>query len=179
MKIYTKTGDKGETSLYGGKRIPKSDPRIEAYGNIDELNSLIGLVIAKDKTTKKVLIPIQNDLHAIGVCLAGYDKGTLNLTKRTTQLEETIDQIDTKLPKLSNFILPGGTEGGASLHVLRSVARRTERSIIKFTNKQKQPVNKQKEIIQYINRLSDLFFILARYVNYKHKHTEMIWKEIS
>ncbi len=170
MKIYTKTGDKGETSLYGGKRITKSDPRIEAYGNIDELNSLIGFVIAKDKTTKKILIPIQNDLHAIGAYLAGYDNGTLKLTKRTKQIEKTIDQIDKKLPKLTNLILPGGTEGGALLHVIRSVARRTERSIIKFT--------KQQEIIQYINRLSDLFFILARYINYKHKYTETIWKEI-
>lgn len=173
MKIYTKTGDKGETSLYGGKRILKSDPQIEAYGNIDELNSLIGLVIAKDKSTKTIVIPIQKDLHAIASSLAGYDKGELKLKKRTEELEETIDKLNKKLPTLKNFILPGGSEVGALLHLARSVTRRTERSIIKYQQSQKKPIHQ--DTIQYINRLSDLLFVLARHVNYKRKSKEVIW----
>lgn len=201
MKIYTKTGDKGETSLFGGKRVLKSDSRVEAYGTVDELNSAIGVVTAqisniknkKDRSKiKNELIRIQNDLLDIGSILAtpSYSSSerresrstqgngsrqarTISyLTQRTETLEKIIDDLTSKMPELTHFILPGGGKTGSRLHFCRTICRRAERRIVELSNKE----SVDREIIQYFNRLSDLFFTMARFVNYKEKKKEVIWK---
>ncbi|MBI2036167.1 cob(I)yrinic acid a,c-diamide adenosyltransferase [Candidatus Microgenomates bacterium] len=179
MKIYTRTGDKGQTSLFGGKRVGKDDVRVEAYGTIDELNSAIGLTIAmindKGLRMKNELVKIQNDLFDIGSILASSSK-TLNLKpitlkSRVTEFEELIDELTEKLPQLRNFILPGGGKAGASLHLARAVCRRAERRVIALAKKEQVT----SEIIIYLNRLSDLLFTIARFVNQQEKKKEIIW----
>lgn len=188
-KIYTKTGDKGQTSLYGGKRVLKNDPRIEAYGDIDELNSVIGIVVAQVKNSKvksqnqvrpgqnykskvkRELIKIQYDLLAIGSQRASSN--TKYLDNRVKEIEEMIDDLSQKLPKLKNFILPGGGKVGSFLHLARAVCRRAERRAVKLSEKEMI----DKNIIIYLNRLSDLLFILARFVNLKERQKEVIWSK--
>lgn len=179
MPIYTRTGDKGETSLFGGKRVSKSSLRVEAYGSVDELNSMIGLVLSSRYqvlSIKKELIKIQNDLLEIGSQLANSSsaKNALlaqSLKQRVLEFEDIIDTLTEQLPTLRNFILPGGGKGGSLLHVSRTVSRRAERRIVELQEKEK--VNEG--IIMYMNRLSDLLFTMARYVNYKEKKKETIW----
>ena len=169
MSIYTKTGDDGTTSLYGGKRLSKSNPQVEAYGSIDELSSLIGLVISKNKKTKKFLTEVQKDLYQIISVLSG---ATINLgfiEKRVDYFEKTIDRLTKKLPKINNFILPQGSELSSWFHVLRTICRRTERTIIKYYSEYRI-LNNEYKIIQYFNRLSDLFFTLARHYNNQKEH---------
>ncbi len=183
MKIYTKTGDKGQTSLYGGIRVSKSNLQIEAYGTIDELNSFIGLSLSEisQPQIEKFLAVLQTDLMSIASYLAGYPKGKLNLELRVSEIEKVIDEIDIKLSPLKNFILPGGGKLGASLHVARSVARRAERTVIRFFEIEESSslTKEQKEkVIMYLNRVSDFLFVLARFVNFKESHPETIWKEI-
>lgn len=165
MPIYTKGGDKGKTSLYGGKRVSKTDPQVEAYGSVDELSSFIGLVASKSKPNEqKILLDLQKDLYKIMSYLSGanLDLGFLDL--RMKEFENEIDQIDKKLPKLTRFILPGGNELSAWFHILRVICRRSERKVIKYYSSLK--IKKFKfEIIRYLNRLSDYFFILARSKN--------------
>lgn len=175
MKIYTKTGDKGETSLYGGKRILKNDTRIEAYGSVDELNSSIGTVISqtKDKNIINGLTETQKNLMEIGSTLAGYK--TLNtkyLILNTKKLENWIDDMDSELPILKNFILPQGVKSASLLHLSRSICRRAERRVVELS--QKEEIHQ--DIIAYLNRLSDLLFVLARYINRKNKIKEIVWK---
>jgi len=170
MKIYTKTGDKGQTSLFGGKRVPKSAQRLKAYGTIDELNSFIGLAVTEsvDKQVKKVLQVIQNQLFTLGADLATPE------TEKTKKLnvkriddsffqsaEDVIDNYEKKLEKLKTFILPGGSKCSAILHICRAVCRRAEREIVELASIEKINEN----IIIYVNRLSDLFFVLSRYEN--------------
>lgn len=157
MPIYTKTGDKGKTSLFGGKRIGKSHPQVESYGTVDELTSFIGLISSKLKNKKDrlFLIEIQMDLWKIMAVLSGTKKDLSNLSKRVLVFEKRIDGLEKKLPKLRRFILPGGTELSSWFHVLRVICRRTERSVVRL--------NKESIIIQYLNRLSDLFFVMARW----------------
>ena len=178
MKIYTKTGDSGTTSLFGGKRLTKDDLRVEAYGNVDELNSLLGTVLSEqppDNIAKK-LLRIQEELFVLGTGLAspGILKVKIPRVKKPfiTRLEQEIDSWDKNLPKLRNFILPGGSKVGSQLHLARSVARRAERSLAALSQNEK--INKNAQI--YINSLSDWLFVLARYVNKLEGQEEKIWK---
>jgi len=159
MPIYTRTGDDGTTALFGGKRVAKSDDLVELYGSIDELNSWLGLF------TDKHLKIIQSDLFTIGSTLAGW-KGNLDfIDARVSEMEHWIDAMDKKMPALTNFILPRG-----KMHVARNVCRRVERLAVKSkTNPQ---------IIKYLNRLSDLLFTYARFINRKQKIGENIWSGI-
>lgn len=190
VKIYTKTGDKGETSLFGGTRVLKSSIRVEAYGSVDELNSTIGVVIAqlsiinfqfsnKSQITnlKKELTQIQSDLFEIGSALANpattYNLQLTTLEKRVGEFEEMIDEMTKVLPVLRNFILPGGGILGAKLHLVRAVCRRAERRIVELAQKEKV----DKSILIYFNRLSDLLFTIARFVNFKEGQKETVWKK--
>ncbi len=170
MKIYTKGGDKGETGLYGGERVSKDSIRIEAYGTIDELNSFIGLALleVKDGEVQNLLKSIQNDLFIIGSDLATPENVENNAIKiprleksQYQKLEEAIDKFDGKLEELKNFILPGGCKSSAMLHVCRTICRRAERRVVTLNN----GVNLNPDICIFLNRLSDLFFVLARYEN--------------
>ena len=176
MAIYTRTGDKGKTSLMSGQRVSKSDLRVETYGTIDELNSAIGVVLSvisdKRKEIRKELIKIQNDLLEIGSALANPASKQLKyLQQRVKEFEKFIDQMTEKMPPLKNFILPGGGKAGAILHLARAISRRAERKTVALNNKQKVDNN----IIIYLNRLSDLLFTMARFVNFKEKKKEIIW----
>ncbi len=176
MKIYTKTGDKGETSLGGGKRLKKNSVRINAYGEIDELNAVIGIVRSlKIKNTSslkyitKIVAHIQKDLFILGADLASPKikkvggKIVPRITKTDVEkLENWIDEMDTRLPELKNFIAPGGNLLAGHLHVARTICRRAERSLISLHIKEPVP----SEILEYTNRLSDLLFTLARYANF-------------
>lgn len=163
MSIYTKTGDDGTTSLFGGKRVLKSDPRVAAYGGIDELSSFIGVVITmltySAHTT--LLMTIQKDLHTISACIAGKKIPLDFLKKRVALFEQIIDETQKKLPSLHSFILPQGTQRASWFHIVRTVCRRAERAIVVIHNKEKV----YSQIIMYVNRLSDLFFVLARVYN--------------
>ncbi|OGH13534.1 MAG: ATP:cob(I)alamin adenosyltransferase [Candidatus Levybacteria bacterium RIFCSPLOWO2_02_FULL_37_10] len=175
MPIYTKTGDKGQTGLFSGKRVSKASFRMEAIGTVDELNSIIGLVISQIPNPKSQitneLIEIQKDLFVIGSALAN-PRQALNLSKRVKEFEKTIDKMAKELPPLFNFILPGGGKAGSMLHLARTVCRRTERRIVELSKKEKV----QSDLIVYINRLSDLFLTMSRYINHLEKKEEIIWK---
>lgn len=173
MSVYTKTGDKGRTSLYQGKRISKANLRIEAIGNVDELNSVLGFVLSslKEKGLREELSKIQSDLFEIGALLASPSSSS-KLNKRAGEIEKKIDELDKKLLELNNFILPGGGVSGSSLHFARTVARRAERRIVELSEQDKV----QDEILIYMNRLSDLLFMFARFLNFKEKKKEKIWK---
>jgi cob(I)alamin adenosyltransferase len=179
MSIYTKFGDKGKTSLYGGKTVSKADLRVEAYGSCDELNSFLGIVLVKikNKEIKENVIKIQTDLFEVGSSLASLSKNkdenfSAYLTKRVKDFEKEIDFYSKKLPELENFILPGGGEVGANFHFARTLVRRAERRIVALSENQ----NINKEILIYVNRLSDLLFIYARFINSKEKKKETIWR---
>jgi cob(I)alamin adenosyltransferase len=177
MKIYTKTGDRGTTSLFGGKRIDKNSARIEAYGSIDELNSLIGTIVAKNPPVDvlKKLIRVQGELFVLGTDLATPADVKIKIPRVTktfiTRLEKEIDLLDKRLPVLKNFILPGGGKVGSNLHLARTVARRAERRIVDLASVEK--INQNSLI--YINRLSDWLFVLARYINNEENAKEVIW----
>ena len=176
MKVYTRTGDDGTTSLFSGKRVPKHDLRITSYGTIDELNSWVGAIRDQaDQETKKELIVIQNDLMTIGAQLAN-DKGELTIPKidqnHVEVLEKSIDRITDELPPLKNFVIPGGHPQVSNTHLARCVCRRAERHIAEL--KQVTPVTP--EIIIYINRLSDYFFTLARKFAQDLGVTEIKWE---
>ncbi len=166
MSIYTRTGDKGTTALYGGKRINKYDDRVEAYGSIDELTSYLGL-IATEKIApahKKFLTKIQKDLYAMMAYLANAPVPIVDLEPMVKEFEQNIDKLSTKLPKLNRFILPGGTKTSAHFHVARTLCRKAERAVTKTVRKGKSNLTKKEFVIlQYLNRLSDLLFIMARY----------------
>lgn len=189
MPIYTKGGDKGQTSLFGGKRVSKADATIAAVGEIDEFNGCLGLIIAKLKNlprkekepqdgglvflAQEFFPVLQNDLFAIGAVLTGGKSKLDYLDARVSEMEAKIDEMEKQLPPLSNFILPGGSEIAACVHVGRSVCRRAERGIVALAKK--QPVDPS--IIKYFNRLSDLLFMTARLVNDHTGIKEKIWKE--
>jgi cob(I)alamin adenosyltransferase len=183
-KIYTKTGDKGETGLFGGKRVRKDSPRIVAYGEVDELNAFIGGARTwnDDPEVDRILQKIQNNLFDIGAVLASPDKKRLEgkasgfiRPEDVGALEEAIDRLDQELPPLRNFILPGGSELAAQLHIARTVCRRAERSIVALA--EKEPGSADEEILRYINRLSDFLFVLARWVNFKKGAEEARWEK--
>jgi len=179
MKIYTKTGDKGKTSLLSGNRVSKYNLRIESYGTIDELNSFIGLLrsLEIDKPTREILINIQTKLFTIGSILAlDENKFNIELPEITIAdinlLEIEMDKIEAKVPKLTNFILPGGHQTVGYSHVCRSICRRAERIIVKLSEETQIDEN----IIVYVNRLSDYFFMLSRKFMNDFKVKEVIWK---
>src|SRR3989339_610967 len=163
MPIYTRTGDNGTTSLFGGKRISKADCQVETYGSIDELTSYIGLVIVKikNKQDKNLLIEIQKDLYQIMSFLSGAKIDLLKLENKVLVFEKTIDEIEEKLPKLNKFIIPGGNEISSLFQINRVICRKAERRNIDYFNKNKITSNELR-IIKYLNRLSDLFFDMAR-----------------
>lgn len=178
MKIYTKTGDRGTTSLFGGKRVDKDSVRIEAYGNVDELNSLIGTILADSPPgdVLKKLLRIQNELFVLGSDLATPKEVKVKVVRVkksfVDRLEKEIDNWEKQLPKLRNFILPGGSITGSKLHLARTVARRAERSIVNLSANEKINANG----LTYINRLSDWLFVLARFVNKLDKAKEIPWR---
>jgi cob(I)alamin adenosyltransferase len=179
MKIYTKTGDKGDTALFGGQRVPKDDLRVEAYGTVDELNSVLGIVLADNNENgiEMVLRPVQMHLFALGAELATPDPKKASdiphiRREDTAHLEGLIDSLGTDLPPLRNFIVPGGTPAAARIHFARTVCRRAERTVVRLSHRE----SVGEEILAYLNRLSDLLFVLARHVNARAGVQEVPWK---
>ncbi|WP_117883285.1 cob(I)yrinic acid a,c-diamide adenosyltransferase [Aureibaculum luteum] len=185
MKIYTKTGDKGQTSLYGGTRVPKYHLRIEAYGTVDELNSHIGLLKDQKITepTAKTLLKVQNELFTLGAMLATppeketlkNGKERLNIPKITASdiqyLENEIDTMQQSLPQMTHFVLPGGHQTVSFCHIARCICRRAERLSVQLN--ENDPINDH--IIMYLNRLSDYLFVLARKLTYDNHVEEIPW----
>jgi cob(I)alamin adenosyltransferase len=178
VKIYTRTGDKGETSLFDGTRVSKADPRVDAYGEVDELNACLGLSrsASLDRDLDDALVAIQRDLFALGARLADpRSKIAARVTKAAltdddvARLEGLIDRLESELPPLTKFILAGGCPGGASLHVARAVCRRAERRMLALD----PPPDAV--LVRYINRLSDLLFVMARAANRRAGVTETEW----
>jgi cob(I)alamin adenosyltransferase len=181
MKIYTRTGDTGDTALFGGGRVPKHDPRVSAYGEVDELNAALGVALATPPAEFEtdLLGAIQHDLFAIGGQLASPDpdKVARALAKarlddgRIATLEAAIDRADAELPALNAFVLPGGAPKAAALHLARTVCRRAERAVVALDRSQRVPPI----ILTYLNRLSDLLFTLARLANHRAGIRERTW----
>ncbi len=178
MKLYTRTGDAGETSLFDGTRVRKDDGRVDAYGDVDELNAWLGLARASrlDDDLDAEIVRLQRDLFALGARLADpADKIADRVTKaalgddEVARLEQVIDRLDADLPPLRRFILAGGSPAGAALHVARTVCRRAERRIVAL----QPPIDPV--LVRYVNRLSDLLFVLARAVNYRAGAAETEW----
>ena len=179
MRIYTKTGDKGETGLFDGTRVSKADPRVVAYGGVDELNAWLGVVRSANppKDVDDLLTRIQRDLFALGAVLADpthkissrVDKADL-CAEDVTRLEKAIDDFEKELKPLRRFILAGGAPAGAMLHLARTVCRRAERSMVAIGTHQVAEI-----AIVYINRLSDLLFVLARVINHRAGVPETEW----
>ena len=177
MKIYTKTGDDGKTSLFDNTRVWKSNERIMAYGTIDELNSTLGIAISLDldEEIKKILTKIQSDLFIVGSDLANPDMSNTKIRtteKMVTFLEKTIDDFEPELPMLNSFILPGGTLLASILHLSRTIARRAETHVVALA--QNEEISKNAAV--YLNRLSDSLFILARLTNKRKNIPDIIWK---
>lgn len=172
-KIYTKTGDAGETSLYGGTRVKKSSSRIRAIGVVDELNASLGVAQSFSQIPKieSIVTPIQENLFVVGANLATNKE---SLSGDTTELlEKTIDELDSKLEPLRNFILPGGTNAAALWHLSRTVCRRAERSVVSLSKKE----TVEPEILRYLNRLADLLFVLARTENKTLSIEDKLWNK--
>ncbi len=171
MKIYTKTGDEGKTCFVGGERVSKNDLRIEATGTIDELNSILGVTMGfvTDEKLRQIIEKAQHDLFTLGAELSWFTSkasmGTRKLpmtsSEHVKELEQNIDELDAMLSPPSSFILPRGTQASTFLHLARTVCRRAERLIVSLS--QQYPLNP--EIIKYMNRLSDLLYVMARYAN--------------
>jgi len=178
MKIYTRTGDAGQTSLFDQTRVSKADPRVDAYGEVDELNAWLGFIRASglDDDLDEVVVRIERDLFALGAQLADPSERIASRVAKAAltdadvaRLEELIDWLETELPPLGRFILAGGSPAGAALHVARTVCRRAERRIVALTPAADGVV------LRYINRLSDLLFVLARAVNHRARAPETEW----
>jgi len=182
LKIYTRKGDSGDTSLFGGQRVPKDDLRVQAYGSVDELNSALGVVIASLPQPlgdwRVPLFEIQSDLFTVGANLATPETGAARpkhipdlSDERVTVLEGWIDKLDEELTPLKAFILPGGSESAAALHLARNVCRRAERCVVALARSAEvEPV-----ILKYLNRLSDFLFTLARAANARQGSSDVEW----
>lgn len=178
MKIYTKTGDRGETGLFKGPRVPKHDLRVDAYGHVDELNAVFGMLLPdiREPQVADLLASIQHELFEVGADLATppQEEGDSALripASMIARIEAAIDHFEDRLPELTNFILPGGGSGGSKLHFARTVCRRAERAVTRLQSE--QPVNA--EVLRYLNRLSDLLFVLARAENQHTGSPEIPW----
>jgi cob(I)alamin adenosyltransferase len=180
VKIYTKTGDEGETGLLGGTRVSKDHPRVAAYGEVDEVSAVLGVVRTRtdDAALRRLLADVQRDLFAIGARLAdptarvAAKKAKAAVDEKSVKrLEREIDTREEKLPALAAFILPGGSESGALLHLARTVCRRAERAVVSLArNETVDP-----RVVVYLNRLSDLLFVLARFENRRLEKPEEVW----
>jgi cob(I)alamin adenosyltransferase len=181
MKIYTKTGDDGGTGLFGGARVGKDDPRIEAYGTVDELNSVLGWVrtVGLPADIDDCLMRIQNELFAVGAELATPDPAAhgTNWTgaEQIAAIEQAIDRLEKPLAPLRQFILPGGTPAAAALHVARTVCRRAERRAVTLSREGLPAI--RGSIVVYLNRLGDLLFVLARAVNHAAGKPDVTWQK--
>jgi len=179
MKIYTKTGDKGTTSLVGGTRVPKTHIRLEAYGTVDELNANLGLLVTylPDEQDRHFLQQVQNRLFAVGSQLAtdpkknGLKEASVITCGQVEAVEHEIDRLSNLLPPLSAFLLPGGSRGAAHCHVCRTVCRRAERRILALAEQAELTA----ELLAYMNRLSDYLFVLSRKMNQDEKKAEIFW----
>jgi cob(I)alamin adenosyltransferase len=179
VKIYTRTGDAGQTALFDGTRVSKADPRVDAYGEIDELNAALGLARAQgvDEEVADLVVTIQRELHAIAARLADpHHRIAARVTKvaideaAVARLEQTIDHLESGLPPLTHFILSGGAPAAATVHLARTICRRAERRMVSLGEHQVEP-----EVLVYVNRLSDLLFVLARAINHRAGVPETEW----
>jgi cob(I)alamin adenosyltransferase len=180
MKIYTRTGDSGQTGLFGGGRVSKTHPRVEAYGDVDELNAALGLARSIEMMPRvdEIIVTLQRDLFAIGALLATPDRDKMKHQlekasideRRIGELEQAIDDGDAELEPLRSFIVPGGTPKAAALHVARTVCRRAERRVIALDQDEMPAI-----VVVYLNRLSDLLFTLARVANRRAGAGEVTW----
>jgi cob(I)alamin adenosyltransferase len=183
MKIYTKTGDSGETGLFAGPRVSKDSLRIEAYGTVDELNSTLGVVRAQlaRGEVETLVAEIQNDLFALGAQLAtpnpAAHQTALVSTGQIEKLERAIDQFQERLEPLREFVLPAGTPAAAALHLARTVCRRAERRVVGLMRGTSEPV--AGEVLVYLNRLSDLLFVMARFENKAAGRPDEAWRKPS
>lgn len=172
-KIYTRTGDSGTTGLGDGSRVPKDDPRVEAYGTVDEVNSTVGMVLAESipEDVRRILEDVQHELFDLGseLCMPGYAAIT---GEHVTRLERALDELNAALPPLKEFILPGGGRAAAACHLARTVCRRAERRV--FTLAGGSDVSA--ESLKYLNRLSDLLFVVARVLARHENGTEVLWR---
>jgi|SRR5579863_9684165 len=173
-KIYTRTGDDGTTGLGDGTRVPKDSERVEAYGTVDELNSTVGVLLAVPKLPPAIgecLTEVQHDLFDMGaeLCIPGHQSIT---SERVTHLEELLDAFNEPLPPLKEFILPGGGPGAAACHVARTVCRRAERRVLTLSRTE----SVRPDVLKYLNRLSDLLFVLARVLARHESGTEVLWR---
>jgi len=184
VRIYTKTGDRGETALMGGHRVPKDDRRVAAYGDVDETNAAVGAARAARpaELADALLADIQRDLFSIGGALATPRPATLGAARRAKvavsaarvrALEKAIDAAEAGLEPLRHFVLPGGTPKAAALHVARTVCRRAERAVVRLAREEK--VAGERTILAYLNRLSDLLFVLARRANHEAGRRDVAW----
>lgn len=182
LRIYTRTGDDGSTGLFGGQRVAKNDLRVEAYGSVDELNSVLGTAVAQCayEDLKTLFLQIQSRLFDIGADLAtpfevGETKGSVNIPRipegEASSLEPEIDRLEAELEPLRQFILPGGCALAAALHVARTVCRRAERCVVTATGVE----DLNPEIVRYLNRLSDLLFTAARAANCREGVSDIVW----
>jgi cob(I)alamin adenosyltransferase len=181
MRIYTRTGDTGQTGLFGGRRVSKGDPRVETYGTVDELNAHLGWAetLLRRLPLQAEIRGLQSDLLVLGADLATPEDATAAAAARirrvdapmAERLEAWIDRLDREVAPLTRFILPGGAPGAAALHVARAVCRRAERAAVRLASE--EPVNAH--VIVYLNRLSDLLFVLARWVNAREGVEEPVW----
>jgi cob(I)alamin adenosyltransferase len=182
MKIYTRTGDDGQTGLIGGTRVSKSDERVSAYGAVDELNALLGLCLAEEggADVKKLLAPLQPELFALGSHLAAQDERaalqlpTLDLAA-IERMEKQIDAWEAELAPLKNFIMPGGSRLGALLHLARTVCRRAEREVVGLRASRPKDAPRFAAPVKYLNRLSDWLFVAARFENKRAGAAETPW----
>jgi cob(I)alamin adenosyltransferase len=183
MKIYTRSGDDGDTGLFGGGRVPKSHIRVEAYGTVDELNAALGVAVAivADQEVRSRLDVVQQDLFNLGASLAtpGSEDGSAKAAApslpipRIQEMEGWIDLASDESPPLTNFILPGGSGGAAALHQARTVCRRAERAAVRLGSEEAT----DPEVVRYLNRLSDLLFALARLENQRLGIPDILWKK--
>ncbi len=179
-RIYTRTGDSGQTGLFNGKRVAKNDLRVAAYGEVDELNAALGMArsFIDDADISEVLVAIQKDLFSLGAQLADPDFGQKKRPpkfdvseNRVADLEKCIDRWETALAPLQHFVLPGGSQAGAALHFARTVCRRAERQVISLSQQETLAAL----TLIYLNRLSDFLFVLARYLNHQSRNPEILW----
>jgi cob(I)alamin adenosyltransferase len=183
VKIYTRRGDGGETGLFGGGRVPKAHVRVEAYGDVDELNAALGMAVSAvaDGEIRSKLSRIQNDLFSLGSSLAtpGVEDGSARPAtpplpvERVQEMEDWIDAASDETPALRSFILPGGTNGAAALHVARTICRRAERAVVRLTLQD----SADPMVLTYLNRLSDLLFALARQENHRAGVPDTLWEK--
>lgn len=173
-KIYTRTGDAGSTGLADGSRVPKDALRIEAIGTVDELNSALGVLLAQDvpDDIRSCLVDVQHDLFDLGGELSVPGHSAVS-GAHVTRMESLLDQFNAVLPPLKNFILPGGTQGAALAHVARAVCRRAERRLVALGRAEALPP----VMLQYVNRLSDLLFVLARVLNRRAGADDVLWRQ--